>query len=624
MKKISLVLVLIALESVTLYGQESDSTWNQLEWLNQEYIIDDFQWQDIKRVNLNGDRLTELLKLSFITYSDIEQILLYREYNGGFINVLELSRVSGFSIEKFKQLQPFVEVIPKDQWIAGKNYRHDIVNKWRISWKHPDSLRVPSLWSEQFRYKGSWGSNWKMGICTTKDAGETFGYSQYWFKSGFASWQSSSRRWTLLLGDYQIQWGQGSLTPRNFFQTSNWMLTSMFQAREGIIPYQSTIENFQKRGFAAQYKKNHFSVLTGLSSIAVHGSADSLNGFKSSSETVFDDSLARSRWKMGSRSAYFLLTRYHLRYWNVGVGVYGDTTIARPSHLVFMRPRCGFSFGHLKGNHHAFGEFSIQSNTMNLILGCLMSPHPKWQWGILYNRTIQRNEAINPIGMLSVQGEWKFHAKHGILWGWNKNSMLSNLENISISEEALFFQWSFIPARNQQLYYRCITEQHSDWMNQGKKESVFHFRREVHRLDANLAFHSVCTMHSRFEWLIDHRFANRGKYAFLELDVHPFRFPIKCIARYTFFDSADWELRRYVLERGVTGSFYMPALYGRGTRQYLIASGSYRNWNLQVKYSIFSYQSNGALYRWEGHLYNERNQTIEIRIAYQLDGFFAN
>jgi DNA uptake protein ComE-like DNA-binding protein len=120
MKKISLVIVLITLESVTLYGQESDSTWNQLEWLNQEYIIDDFQWQDIKRVNLNGDRLTELLKLSFITYSDIEQILLYREYNGGFINVLELSRVSGFSIEKFKQLQPFVEVIPKDQWIAGK------------------------------------------------------------------------------------------------------------------------------------------------------------------------------------------------------------------------------------------------------------------------------------------------------------------------------------------------------------------------------------------------------------------------------------------------------------------------------------------------------------------------
>jgi hypothetical protein len=110
----------------------------------------------------------------------------------------------------------------------------------------------------------------------------------------------------------------------------------------------------------------------------------------------------------------------------------------------------------------------------------------------------------------------------------------------------------------------------------------------------------------------------------MELDVHPFRFPIKCIVRHTFFDSVDWELRRYVLERGVTGSFYMPALYGRGTRQYLILSGSYHHWNIQVKYSVFSYQSNGAFYRWQGHLNNERNQTFELRIAYQLDGFLKN
>jgi Helix-hairpin-helix motif len=624
MKRISLFILLIGLLGGFIHGQESDSVWNQLEWLNQEYVIDEFHLDEIKKVNLNGNRLTELLKLSFITYSDIQKILRYRDAHGGFTNVLELSRVDGITNEQFKQLQPYIEVIPDIQFLSGKNFQHEIITKWKVSWMNPRAYTLPSLWSEQFRYKGSWGSNWKMGVCTTKDAGETFEHLHYWFKSGFAYWQSDSRRWSILLGDYQIQWGQGSLAPKNFFQSSNWLLTSFFQAREGIIPYQSTIENFQKRGWVIHYKTKHFSVLTGVSSIAVHGSADSLSGFKASSETVFDDSLARSRWRAGVRNTYFLLLRYQMRNWNYGMGIYGDTAISRFSSLGFMQPAYGFSVGHLKGNHHAFGELSIQSDQTNFILGCLMSPHPKWQWGILFNRTVQLYGVACQSSLFNIQGEWKVHARHGILWGWNKSSILSDPENIFILKENLFFQWNFIPMRNQQLYYRCIKEQPSDWINQGKKENVFHFRRDIHRLDANLACLPTLTVHGRFEWLLDNRFSNLGKYAFMELDVHPFRFPIKCIVRHTFFDSVDWELRRYVLERGVTGSFYMPALYGRGTRQYLILSGSYHHWNIQVKYSVFSYQSNGAFYRWQGHLNNERNQTFELRIAYQLDGFLKN
>ena len=622
MKKGSIIILLMRLTLDSLNAQDLDSIEIQLDWIQQELIFDDVHVESQKKINLNQKDLSELQKLSFITKSDIERILLYRSVNGYFLNVLELSKVEGFSGDKFKRIQSFVEAIPvSNNVFEAKHFQHEIIAKWRRTWSNLAVTNASSPWSEQFRYRGLWGNHWKMGFCTTKDGGEQLATQRYWFKSGFLIWSSSAKRWSILAGDYSVLWGQGGLISRGFLQSANWNLNSMFQNKEGFFPYQSTIENLQKRGVVFHYKSHRALMLMGISSLAVHGQVDSLNEFVLQSVSVFDDSLSKVKWKMGRRSEYFLLTRYQIKNGNFGVAIHGDTTLENKSIYSLVSPNYGFSFSHVKGAHHVSGELAICKDRTNIVIGGLFSPHPKWQWGFFFDRSWQPFFAFFNSDHRKIQGEWKVHPKHTFMFGWNQLITVADREGLPLRENSFFIQWNYQPQRNYLFYYRCIKKQPEYLMNDGITEKVNLYERNSHRVDANLAFHPELSLHGRMEWLWDNRLDRNGQYAFLELDIHPYALPFKLIARYTFFNAADWELRQYVQERGVAGSFYIPALYGRGSRQYLIISGKWKSWNIQVKYSVFSYQGSGGNYRWTGHLRNENNTSIEVRIAYELSGF---
>jgi hypothetical protein len=128
-------------------------------------------------------------------------------------------------------------------------------------------------------------------------------------------------------------------------------------------------------------------------------------------------------------------------------------------------------------------------------------------------------------------------------------------------------------------------EKEQQWQEGAIVYDSRYFKQLIHRLDGQWKVNDYCVIHQRIEKAIDSRFSAQSGYAFLEADIHPMSAPIQFIVRYLYFDSQEWEMRRYVQERGVTGSYLLSQLYGTGSRGYFILKWKKENFQIQMKYS---------------------------------------
>lgn len=237
-------------------------------------------WQPL---DLNTATREELLSLYILRDFQINNLLQYRYYAGKLISIYELQAVPGFDLETIRRLLPFVKVVEKDTYASGDKLLTRIlkdgnselvVRTTRILQTQkgytPPTLRSDSTYAQRYvgspyqlyaRFRLSRMRDFSLGFTAEKDAGEAISWNpaarQYGmdFYSFHMTFWNKRRFKTIILGDYQLQIGQGLLLQAGFrVGKGGETVQTVRRSSIGIRPYTAVLEAGFFRGVAATYE----------------------------------------------------------------------------------------------------------------------------------------------------------------------------------------------------------------------------------------------------------------------------------------------------------------------------------------------------------------------------------
>ena len=114
------------------------------------------------------------------------------------------------------------------------------------------------------------------------------------------------------------------------------------------------------------------------------------------------------------------------------------------------------------------------------------------------------------------------------------------------------------------------------------------------KVSARYSFKENLTLGTRFDLSFFSPSGSRGMMLLQELSYSFRTIPVTLWARYCIFFTADWDSRIYTYENDLLYSFSIPALYGKGSRSYIMAKWKIGDVaELRIKYGITSSVSTG-------------------------------
>lgn len=210
-------------------------------------------------IDLNKATYEELASLYVLSVTQIKNLLAHRAEFGDFLSIYELQVVKSFDLPVIQQLLPFVELRFKTQNPLQNMSRatdHYLVlrgaqtlerSKGYTENKYPGSPQQLYL-----RYRLSSPRDFQIGFVAEKDAGEKNYLDFYSFHFQL---KNKGKLKNLVLGDYQVQFGQGLVAGAGFFLgKGSEAVTTIRRSNVGIRPYSSLLEGGNLRGAAATYQ----------------------------------------------------------------------------------------------------------------------------------------------------------------------------------------------------------------------------------------------------------------------------------------------------------------------------------------------------------------------------------
>lgn len=245
--------------------------------LNYEEIYERLLLLHENPIDLNTASEEELMNLGLLSASQIDSFLAYQLANGKILTPYELQYIEGFDLETITDILPFITLTNKSkgdlpflQRVLTERNNYLILRYERILEKKrgyeqnevADQTRyLGSADKLYLRYRVSKPGDFSFGFTTEKDAGEKlvwdpstgrFG-SDFWSVHGLIEKQGKWRK--LILGDYQLQFGQGLIFGSGFAMgKGSETVNALERVNIGISPYTSVIEGGFLRGIAANYE----------------------------------------------------------------------------------------------------------------------------------------------------------------------------------------------------------------------------------------------------------------------------------------------------------------------------------------------------------------------------------
>lgn len=292
MSRLSLILLLLLL-APTLRAQTADTlTWEDFRAEYFEADEDDEEAYNDEmenfleelseaRIDVNKAPRETLLLLPFLTEAQADSIVAYRERKGGVWSLGELMYVNGLDLRTRRYLALFLTigkaetaVPPLRQQLFGGS--HDVCTRVDVPLYrragYQEKTRVTS--EEQtgrayagspvanvVRYRYRYGNGVRYGLTLEKDAGETFAKDKnypYDYMSGYVQYEPPKGRWRVLLGDYNLSWGQGLAASSALWTNRTSLLDAPLRAADVFRPHTSTEENRFFRGAAGMVSLGRF------------------------------------------------------------------------------------------------------------------------------------------------------------------------------------------------------------------------------------------------------------------------------------------------------------------------------------------------------------------------------
>ncbi len=637
--KLGMVLILILSQLQNLYAQ------SEIERLIEERIesIIESTEEDIDETDLY-DRLIELsqnpVNLNCKNFKILVELHLINEYQYfkllDYANQLQIQSIreitflDGFSESDFEQLKIFITVAEcKQEKFKLYRPKHEISSGFEMSFPKkagydevedetladsPNKAYLGSPEKIYTRYKITSGKHLQAGFIAEKDPGEVLFKNNYSdlsnelldknpkvpdYLSGFASLDDLWFINKLIVGDYQLQFGQGlSLWSSLGFGKSS-ASTAIKKYARGVIPNTSANENQFFRGIASSvsYKKLEMNLF--YSNKKRDANIVSEDEFSSLQNTGYHRTIGELSDKNSvSEKVYGANLNYTIKRIKIGITAYHQSfdktyiTDDQPYKKYYFSGKENYCFGSdfqaIFKNIDLFGEIAFSKNNakavlagMTVYLNSLATFHfhyrnyskafQNFYTAAISENTNPRNEKGFYAGTeIELHAKWKLSAYTDFFrFPWLK----MGVDAPSKGNEQLL-QLEYKHSRSLLIYGRYKRQR----KEQNQDEDNIWFNYLIPKTDENIRLHFSLQLSPKFEWQGRgewhhyelNKSKSRGFLIFQEINFTTLNNKLKCSFRYTNFNTNDYDSRIYTYEKDVRYTFSVPSFYGQGNRCYFM------------------------------------------------------
>ncbi|MGL4631761.1 MAG: ComEA family DNA-binding protein [Leadbetterella sp.] len=249
---------------------------------NLEAIIENLYALYQDPLNLNTATAEDLRNLYLLSDFEINTILKHRENMGDFLSLYELQSIPNLSLDKIKQILPFILLKPTQlstyiPQIIKNASEHFIVFRTEQTLENSkafqENLYLGNKQKQYFRYQLKLPKHYSLGFISEKDPGEKNMLDHTAFHLQI---QNKGNLKNLILGDFNGQFGQGLILSSGYSPgKSSEPIYSSRRNNLGFRPYTSLIEGSGYRGVSGTYKLSKIHISPMFSIKRRHGNAES-------------------------------------------------------------------------------------------------------------------------------------------------------------------------------------------------------------------------------------------------------------------------------------------------------------------------------------------------------------
>jgi len=640
MRSLFLLTILLSISEVLLAQKTDDFDLEDFIEGNFPIQDDDTNYEDIYEslfqlyqspVNLNQANRQDLQSLFVLSNLQINSFLEYRADNGKLLSIYELQAVPNFDLITIKQILPFIQVDetvlqadnrPLFKRIASEKNNYFILRADRIleqkeGFKGEDSTRAylgdPNR--IYLRYRVQHTNDFSIGFTAEKDAGEQFNWnpdkSQFGadFFSAHFQLQNQGRLKNIIIGDYQLQFGQSLVYGAGFaLGKGAETVATARRSNLGILPYTSVLETNFFRGAAATYqvfKNLDFTVLYSYNQLNANLRVDSIESTEEFFTSIRLSGLHRTARELSAKNSITAQnfggnSLFHTKSENLNIGLNYLHTIYNSPLLRTESKYNQFEFegkqnfvGSIFSNYywrnfHLFGEAGLsQSGGIGAVGGLIASISNGLQLSVVlrnYDRNFhtlygtafgENSRNINEKGVyLGIKKQ--FNRKFSLTAYWDKFNfpwLKYQADTPSNGNEYLTrLTYKF----NKQLsaYAQIRVENKERNIDNTENQNLYALangQKRNYLINFDVRPKSIIKLKTRLqfsEYVLEGEYTN-GMALLQDVNFDWNRF--KLSTRYAIFDTDDFQNRQYLYEKDVLYAFSIPAYQNTGTRAYVLA-----------------------------------------------------
>lgn len=584
-------------------------------------------------LDLNQAREEELKSLFILSEPQIQSFYRYLDRNGKLLSIYELQAIPGWDLETIHRLLPFVTVkstsFQEDnrsllQRIqeSGKGMflqRYERVLEKRAGYLPRSDTVLPAYLGSAdklyTRFRLNRAHDFSFGLTLEKDAGEPIAWNpdKKQYGADFLSWHvmlyQQGRFRKLVAGDFQLQYGQSLVFGSGFsLGKGAETITAIRRSSTGLRPYTSVLESGFFRGAGFTYRLSSRIDITAFyantprdallqeradstaGSPVIFGSLQQSGLHRTQRELMAKHSIREQsggtvlhfrsknrRLQLGATSLY---TRFD-QYWQRNYQLYNQFEFNGRQNVV------GSIFGEYSWQNINFFAEAARSSSGGkaIVAGSLLALSNNLDLSLLVRRYERNFHSF--YGTAFAEGSRPVN-EQGVYWGLKYQPTQDFL--FTAYYDRFYFPWlryrvdapsegheyliraNYQPSR-QLLLYGQFRQEVKDLNNlqqpplripeAGKKRNYI--------LHLDFAPSASISLRSRVQWSSYFYSGIRTSGYTLVQDVSWQEKRWRLSGRMALFDTDDYANRQYVYEKDVLWAFSIPAYYGRGVRNYLLA-----------------------------------------------------
>ncbi len=605
---------------------------NNADAIEETEIYDQLIELSNNPLNLNCKNFEILFSLGLMNKFQQYQLLDYLNQVGRMQSIQELKFIKGFSEDDIEILKYFVSILEcKDVKFKLKKPRHEITSGYaRVLQKQaafqsvsddlfinsPNKYYLGSPEKIYFRYKLKSGENIKAGFITEKDAGEVLFNNHYKepsknllnknpqgfdYISAYASVENFGLLKNLVVGDYQLQFGQGLTMWSSLAFGKSPASTDLKKYARGILPNSSNNENHFFRGIAGCFQFKNIELSLFYSNKKRDGNIVSDSTFSSFQNTglhrttnEIEDKNSINEQIMGAhidvpinkiKIGFLAYQQKFDKIMTIDDQLYKRYNFTGDENFCY-----GMDYQGIFNKLEVFGEISMSKNQSKAIISGLnyfinsqakihihyrnysRSYQNFYTNGLSENSTPKNEEGLYTGVELELHPKWSVCAYTDFFrFPWLKSGVGNPSRG---NEQSLQLNYKHSQLLNIYGRYKRQTKERNQTNDDVWFEYLIPEIKESIRLHIGLQLSSAIQIQSRAEWQfykLDKEKSN-GFLIFQEINYCSLNKRLNCSFRYLNFNTQDYDSRIYTYEKDMRYTFSIPSFYGKGNRFYLMVS----------------------------------------------------